>query len=331
MPKTENIALNFSNSASIAPSTVSRLNGTFELPQVSYHELVSPPERPSRLQKAVVEAHIDIEPLSQKTNGLRVVATGLSAYLQERRRGQASYEDVRGPIRNKLEKQVANVRGDLYAKEDIVRKTASDKIPVERTGESIIATENYFNPNVDLAKTSREVPSISVSRSVSRSEQNQPFIDSVKPISAEKQALRMSRIELTKISKKIVFEGVPLQKIYDAHLISDRAQRRIVIAYLRGGNIQKALSRELDVRSIAYEALSGVHVHSGQSELNRNQTMPDTPKAKLQLENKNQSSDRKKFYKTDPVKRKIMLTFNQQSAALSFVVLILLILLILFW
>lgn len=330
VPKTENIALNSNGNIPLTPPTLARLNRASELPQASYYEPIPLPasllKEPSKLRKPLGETLINTELRDQKTNQSRVVASGLSAYLLERRRMRDGSKDMRRPIQNKQEKQIAKVQGDLSAKEVIVRKSASDKSPVERIGERIRAEETYSNPKADSSKISVELPSTSVTRS----EQFQPHVNSIKQFSAEKQSLRMSRVELTKVSEKIVIEGVSLQKIYDSHLINDRAQRRIVTVYLRGGNIQKALRRELDVRSVAFEALSVVNAHSAQSESMRDLAMRVTPEAKLKPEKVNQSSDRKKSHKTHPVKRTISLTVNHQSAAVSFVILILLILFILF-
>jgi hypothetical protein len=63
----------------------------------------------------------------------------------------------------------------------------------------------------------------------------------------------LNRSELLAISQKIRVEGTNLRKVYETHLVGERGLRRLVSEYLRGGNIQKALRKEIVERQIDFE------------------------------------------------------------------------------
>jgi hypothetical protein len=63
----------------------------------------------------------------------------------------------------------------------------------------------------------------------------------------------MSRAELLAVSEKIVVDGSSLRQIYETHLVGERGLRRLVAEHLRGGNVKKALRREMVEREIDFE------------------------------------------------------------------------------
>lgn len=63
----------------------------------------------------------------------------------------------------------------------------------------------------------------------------------------------LDRAELLELSEKITIDGNSLRQIYETHLIGERGLRRLVAEYLRGGDIRKALKREVVEREIDFE------------------------------------------------------------------------------
>ena len=76
--------------------------------------------------------------------------------------------------------------------------------------------------------------------------------ESVKPHS-EKRIETLNRAELLGLSEKIIVDGSSLRQIYETHLVGERGLRRLVAEHLRGGDMKKALRREIIEREIDFE------------------------------------------------------------------------------
>lgn len=63
----------------------------------------------------------------------------------------------------------------------------------------------------------------------------------------------LNRADLLTLSEQILVEGSSLRQIYETHLIGERGLRRLVAEHLSGGNILKALNREIIEREIDFE------------------------------------------------------------------------------
>lgn len=63
----------------------------------------------------------------------------------------------------------------------------------------------------------------------------------------------LSRSELLNLSDTIDVDGSTLRQIYETHLIDERGLRRLVSEFLRGGDLKKALRKEVTEREIDFE------------------------------------------------------------------------------
>jgi hypothetical protein len=72
-------------------------------------------------------------------------------------------------------------------------------------------------------------------------------------IPANKRIETLSRSELLSLSEGIAVEGSTLRNVYETHLIGEQALRRLVAEYFHGGDIQKALLREIVEHEIDFE------------------------------------------------------------------------------
>jgi hypothetical protein len=63
----------------------------------------------------------------------------------------------------------------------------------------------------------------------------------------------MNRVDLLKISQKMFVEGTSLRQIYETHLVGEKGLRRLVTEYLKGGDVQKVLRKEIVEREIDFE------------------------------------------------------------------------------
>lgn len=72
-------------------------------------------------------------------------------------------------------------------------------------------------------------------------------------LGSDKRIETLSRAELLALSEQIAFETSTLRNIYETHLIGEQALRRLVAEYLSGGDIKKALQREILEHEIDFE------------------------------------------------------------------------------
>jgi hypothetical protein len=70
---------------------------------------------------------------------------------------------------------------------------------------------------------------------------------------SSKRVDTMNRAELMKLGEKIMINGNSLRHIYEAHLIGERGLRRLVAEHLQGGDLSKALRREVMEHEIDFE------------------------------------------------------------------------------
>jgi hypothetical protein len=69
----------------------------------------------------------------------------------------------------------------------------------------------------------------------------------------DKRVETLPRAELLSFSAQITVEGSTLRDVYETHLIGEQALRRLVAEYLHGGDLQKALLREIVEHEIDFE------------------------------------------------------------------------------
>lgn len=72
-------------------------------------------------------------------------------------------------------------------------------------------------------------------------------------VTPDKHIETLSRPELMSLSDRIIVEGNSLRQIYETHLIGEQGLRRLVQEYIRGGDVQKALQREIVEHEIDFE------------------------------------------------------------------------------
>jgi hypothetical protein len=87
----------------------------------------------------------------------------------------------------------------------------------------------------------------------------------------------LSRAELLILSEQIAVETSSLRNVYETHLIGEQALRRLVAEYLHGGDINKALQREIVEHEIDFErdpALRNLPAYSDSHDNTHQATFP---------------------------------------------------------
>lgn len=86
-----------------------------------------------------------------------------------------------------------------------------------------------------------------------RSQKGQEQGIDAKATGIEKSVETLNREELLRMAEKIVVDGSSLRQIYETKLVGERGLRRLVQEHLRGGDLKKALRREVIEREIDFE------------------------------------------------------------------------------
>ena len=204
-------------------------------------------------------------------NGL--IVGGIVGYLYGRRRGRIKTEKRLAPVRKSLERQVKSLQTELLYKEEVIRakvrgveaplppkvstagvESAAAKSRPEASAVSAARIyEKIFEPHIAKPEDIGHVM-VAATTNPERSISTKPAkMTKAEELSAGKQAETMSRSELLGLSEKIAVDGTTLRQIYETQLISEKGMRRIVAEHLRGGNVAKALRRELVERQIDFE------------------------------------------------------------------------------
>jgi len=73
------------------------------------------------------------------------------------------------------------------------------------------------------------------------------------PERSSSSAKTMTHSELLNVAEKVTIDGSSLRQIYESHLVGEKGMRRIIAVFLRGGNIKRALRRELVQKEMDFE------------------------------------------------------------------------------
>lgn len=198
-----------------------------------------------------------------ENNTAAALVGGIVGYLIGRRRGRIKTEKRLLPIQQKLEQTVNDMRLELQMKEQVIRLAAREKIRTEKnlqevTGRrfealkpapaavEILKRQTGQEVNVKPEKIGKVV--VSAETLMAKKIDKTPSGAGL----SEKDVLTISHRELLELSEKIELEGTTLRRVYESQVVSEKGLRRLVLEYLRGGNLQKALRRELVEREIDF-------------------------------------------------------------------------------
>ena len=226
-----------------------------------------PARNPNTISTATAAAN------ERRALGNGLIVGGIVGYLYGRRRGRIKTEKRLAPVRKSLERQVKSLQTELLYKEEVIRaKVRGVEAPlppkVSTAGVESAAAKNrpeasavsaaqiyekIFEPHIAKPEDIGHVM-VAATTNPERSISTKPArMTKAEELSAGKQAETMNRSELLGLSEKIAVDGTTLRQIYETQLISEKGMRRIVAEHLRGGNVAKALRRELVERQIDFE------------------------------------------------------------------------------
>ena len=197
--------------------------GRESVPTNIYHEKVEE-------KKNEIEESKEIKSKEIKRSE-KLTSIGLLDYLLDRRKARIEKKvDNKKDLDKKLVEEVDKLRIKLAESERRVRVDAS--VIERRTSNS---SEDYSTTELNILHKLEKTEDLKESRSI------------------EKPVAVLSKNELVKIAENIKIDGTTLKKIFESHLISEKGLRRVISTFLRGGNIKRALNREILQRQIDFE------------------------------------------------------------------------------
>ncbi len=149
--------------------------------------------------------------------------------------GESNPEDEES---SKSKRRRSGVIAPLVSGSKAVERLAADKQAPEHIGHMAITTE--AKPTGRAGKATVERP-------------DQPAAAVV-----GKRVETLSRAELLELSEKVIIDGSSLRQIYETHLVGERGLRRLLAEHLHGGDLKKALRREIIEREIDFERDPGL-------------------------------------------------------------------------
>jgi hypothetical protein len=225
-------------------------------------------------------------------------------YFYGRRRGRIKAEKQAEKVQKKLKKQIEGIQWELNDKETKLRRLAKEQVKqngptvIERITALPVATRTVearqtreVSPAPALRQRAPEAYALHGSQkapeqighvlvaaeapklirqteatpvNVARTE-IVPRVEAIK-VPPERHVEKMSDAELLSFGERIIVNGSSLRQIYESHLIGEHGLRRLVAEHLRGGDLKKALRREVVEREIDFErdpAMRDVAVGAG--------------------------------------------------------------------
>ena len=154
-----------------------------------------------------------------------IIIPDIPKFLSKRREARVDSRVEQKKVSKKLEEEVDKLRLKLMESERRVRVEAA----------------NTVEDRADIPKNERAIL------------EQLTGGDAKLETKIEKPVQMMKKAELIKVAEKIKIDGTTLKKIFENQLITEKGLRRIVSTFLIGGNVKRALNREIMERQIDFE------------------------------------------------------------------------------
>ncbi len=149
-------------------------------------------------------------------------------------------------LKTKLNKEVQRLSQRITKQENFLRERAAK---IENIPDRTSHIEKISSPpkNVKKERISKQ-EIIEIGKTLEKAS-----IKDEKIVEKPKSGINLKRRELLLIASKVEVMGTNLRKIHESGQLTEKGLRRMIEVYLRGGNVKKALKRELLEREIDFE------------------------------------------------------------------------------
>jgi hypothetical protein len=196
---------------------------------------------------------------------------GLLGYLYGRRRGRKKAEKRLRPVFERLEKQLKQTTDKLTRREQDIRTLATRKIEQAPAPIQIKKVTERLTPppsvetrplpqsmaEAPLIVTTDQLPTRSPDEAQAAAHANELAVSrseyaGVLPLNTA-TGEQLSDTELKSIAQKVMIDHVSLKEMYQAQRFDEKGLRRIVNEFLRGGDVEKAITIEVMRKDPAFE------------------------------------------------------------------------------
>lgn len=223
-------------------------------------QLSSPSLPPPTLNRAVpINKSAEKRPANSPLSV--ALASSLAGYLVGREHGKNKTKKQLGHIQKKLETKIQTIETQLTQKEIIIQnlylkersKKRYNQPPKKTTLANNETRLNLVKPqsaeHLGQVIIAKEQPEAKVF--VYQEKMQKP--NNIRQYYRPEHVRTMRRQELMAISSKIIVEGASLKHMFDNGLFSEKALRRLVVAYLKDQDMVPKLRKEILEKQLDYE------------------------------------------------------------------------------
>lgn len=193
---------------------------------------------------------------SKRTESKSIEETNTVSRLVERfvakKKEEADPDMSEAVIKRKIEKQVARIETEIKTKELTIKQAAieNSKLQSDNLKTEVVRIKAPEADRLHASVTRERIGKVLVDAEAVKS-MPQIEVATLQPI--DRHVETVSRADLLELSAKTVVDGTTLRQVYETNLITEKGLRRVLIEHLRGGDIKRALKRELIEREKDFE------------------------------------------------------------------------------
>lgn len=180
----------------------------------------------------------------QKITEKRSTANVINDLLASRV-GSLKSDKHQNQVKMNLEKQVETIERDIIAKETVVRQLATERKLTKLNTQPELSRATA--PEASRLHSSVVPESIGRVLMTIEADVSKPStkVEIVSSPAIDRNTETINRADLLELSGQAIVDGSSLRQAYETNLISEKALRRLVAEHLRGGDVRRALRREL--------------------------------------------------------------------------------------
>lgn len=162
------------------------------------------------------------------------------------REGRIKSEASHTQVKNSLEQKAGNIKNSILAKESIIRQMVSNSNRIqpnthqELLGRTKAPEASRLHSSVAPERIGHILMTTEANKTKTEAKAENTLLQPI-----DRHVETISRVDLLELSEQATVDGSSLRQAYETNLISEKALRRLVAEHMRGGDVRRALRREL--------------------------------------------------------------------------------------